>query len=91
MDTVTYYEHWEPILTCFQEFKLILQTDEAKFSVCDSLAKKLEAAHNTQEVISRQNQLTQELRVSSTRSSSRTGHLRPLERSRGSTGTLHRP
>ena len=58
VDTGRYYKHWEPILTQFQEFKLMLQADKEKFSECDSLAKKLEAAHNAQEVISRQNQLT---------------------------------
>ena len=58
VDTGRYYKHWEPILTQFQEFKLMLQADKEKISECDSLAKKLEAAHNAQEVISRQNQLT---------------------------------
>ena len=39
------YEHWELLLARFQEFKLRVQAGEDKFSVCDSLAKRLESAH----------------------------------------------
>ena len=66
VDTGRDYEHWELLLARFQEFKLRVQAGEDKFSACESLAKRLEAAHKdkseVEEVSAVQAKLTDEWR-----------------------------